>query len=328
MRSNGTPVLDGRDAEQVFGELLTRRPTYVPDLIPSEGGGAQALFRIFARYMEVVTARLNQAPDKNLLAFLDMLGISLIPPKAARAPVVFTPLPDTGDGRIEARTRLGAEIAGRPEPVVFETERGLAVAGARLVEVKTLWPARDAYADHSIEVAGARASTLFEPLRPVPHAFYLAHDTLFAFTGDVTVDIELELGNPGHQPLAIAWEFWDGQVWQPFAAFDPAGGSRDGTRGLARSGIVKLKIACGQPQKTRVNGIEVYWVRGRLEDPLPPDPAQVLPTVDRVRLRSEMNRRTAGAVTKASVAHGLLRPDEAFANGLALDVSNTFYPFG
>jgi len=353
VRSNGTPVLDGRDSEQVFGELLTRRPAYVPELSPSEGGAAQALFRIFARYMEVVTARLNQAPDKNLLAFLDRLGISLIPPQAARAPVVFTPLPDTGDGRIEARTRLGAQVAGRPDPILFETERGFAVAGARLVEVKTLWPARDAYADHSLELAGGRAFTLFDPGRPVAHAFYLAHDTLFAFTGDVTVDIELELGDPGNQPLAIAWEFWDGQVWQRFLAFDAAGGSRDGTGGLTRSGIVKLKVACGQPQKTRVNGIEAYWVRGRLEDALSPDPAQVLPAVDRVRLRSEMNRllffrlfqgfffssattmtpagpaRTAGSFSGASdVTHGLLRPDAAFANGLALDVSNTFFPFG
>ncbi|MGH8555092.1 MAG: hypothetical protein ACREUD_05945, partial [Gammaproteobacteria bacterium] len=353
MRSNGTPVLDPRDAEQVFAELLTRRPAYVPEVNPSEGGAAQALFRIFARYMEVVTARLNQAPDKNLLAFLDMLGISLIPPQAARAPVVFTPLPETGDGRIEARTRLGAQVAGRPEPIVFETERGLAVAEARLVEVKTLWPARDAYADHSIEVAGGRAFTLFEPGRPIPHAFYLAHDTLFAFTGDVTVDIEFELGNPGVQPLAIAWEFWDGQVWQPFAAFDPAGSSRDGTGGLTRSGIVRLKVGCGRPQKTRINGIEAYWIRGRLEDLLSPDPAQMLPTVDRIRLRSEMNRllflrlfpvfffasaattppaesaRAAGSFTRTFDAkRDLVLPDAAFADGLSLDVGNTFFPFG
>jgi hypothetical protein len=100
-----TPILDPRNAVQVFDELLARRPACVPEWIPAKEGPAQALLQIFARYMQAVIDRLNQAPDKNLLAFLDMLGISLIPARAARAPVVFEPLPNAIDGRITAGTR-------------------------------------------------------------------------------------------------------------------------------------------------------------------------------------------------------------------------------
>jgi hypothetical protein len=353
VRQDTSPILDARDAAAVLAELLARQPAYVPELIPSEKGPAHALLQIFARYMQAVTARLNQAPDKNLLAFLDTLGVSLIPAHAARAPVVFTALPDTGDGRIEGRTRLGADVPGAPDPIPFETERGMALAGARLLEITTLWPARDEYADHSIELAGGRPVTLFQPRRAVPHELYLAHQTLFAFTGETTVHIRFELGNPAVQPLAIAWEFWDGQIWQRFATFDAANGSRDGTGGLTRSGIVRLKVPCGEAQTRPIQGIEAYWIRARIEKALSPDPAQVLPSVDRIQLRSEMSRMPTGrpetvpdAAAPSVVATGGLHashaglaaasrsaadfvlPDEAFANGLAVDLTNTFYPFG
>jgi predicted phage baseplate assembly protein len=322
VKHHETPILDPRDAMRAFDELLARRPAYVPEWIPAKEGTAQALLQIFARYMQAVIDRLNQAPDKNLLAFLDMLGVSLIPARAARAPVVFEPLPNATDARIAAGTRLGAQVPDRPDPVRFETASSIAMAAARLVEVVTLWPARDAYANHSSAVAGGRPCTLFSPLQPVPHQLYLAHDTLFALAGEATVEIEFELATPGNAPLQIAWEHWDGQVWRPFKPFDPADtmASQDGTDGLTRSGVVTLRAACGAAVKTTVHGINAYWVRGRLAQLLPPEAGRVLPMVDRIRVRTVMDRslsKTAGVL-----------PDAAFADGLALDLGNTIYPFG
>jgi hypothetical protein len=343
VRPGDPPILDARGAAEVFAELLARQPAYVPELAPAEKGPGYALLQIFARYMQAVTSRLNQTPDKNLLAFLDTLGVSLIPAQAARAPVVFTPLPESGDGRIEGRTRLGAELPGAPEPITFETERAIALAAAQLVEVRSLWPARDQYADHSIEIAGGRPVTLFEPARAIPHEFYLAHDTLFAFKAQAVLHIRFELGVRAGEPLPIVWEFWDGQLWQAFAGFDAADGSRDGTAGLTRSGTVRLKVACGEAKKSRVNGVEAYWVRGRLGAALPPDPARVLPAVDRIQLRSEIERARFSSFTAAGVSgrdasatrtagprieDNLVTPDEAFANGVTVDVTNAFAPFG
>src|SRR5262249_38766527 len=156
-----------------------------------------------ARYMQLTIDRLNQAPDKNLLAFLDMMGISLIPAKPARAPVVFRPRPNSLDGRIEAGTRLGATVAGAPAPILFETESAIAMAAASLVEVVSLWPARDQFTDHSMDLAGGRAFTLFKQAQPVQHELYLAHQTLLAFAGTATVDVEFELSTSGSAPLSI-----------------------------------------------------------------------------------------------------------------------------
>lgn len=288
MKASVAPIVDNRDAERVFLELMHRGPAYLPAWRPGEGQPGWALLRIFARYMQTVIERLNEAPDKNLLAFLDMLGINLIPAQAARAPVVFKPLPNFGNGQVAARTRLGAQVSGQLEPLVFETDSAIALAAAHLLEVKTLWPTRDEYADHTIEWAGGRTFTLFEKRRHVPHEVYLSHDTLLAFAGKSTVEIEFELSTPGSEPLAIQWEYWDGQGWQLFREFDPTdeSASRDGTDGLTRSGVITLRAECGRSEKITINGIEAYWLRGRLNRPLPPDPARVLAEIDRVRIRS------------------------------------------
>ena len=96
---------------------MGRRPAYVPEWTPAEDGIGQALLRIVARYAEVAIARLNQSPDKNRVAFLDTLGISLIPAQPARAVVVFQPLPLGVDSRIAAGTQVGAQVAGQLEPI-------------------------------------------------------------------------------------------------------------------------------------------------------------------------------------------------------------------
>jgi predicted phage baseplate assembly protein len=323
VKDAGAPTLDPRKALQVLDELRARWPAYVPELKPREGTAGWALLEIFARHMEVVIERLNQAPDKNLLAFLDMLGISLIPAQAARAPVVFEPLLNAGNGRIEARTRLGARVSGRSDPVMFETESAIALAAARLVEVKTLWPARDEYADHTTAVAGGRSFTLFKPSQAVPHVLYLAHDTLFAFAGKTILQIEFELVTGGNSPLEIVWEYWDGQVWRPLATVD-------GTDGFMRSGVFTLRAECGRSVKTKVCGIDAYWVRGWLNQSLSPDPSRVLPLIDRIGLKAFIERKfesTQTANPGLSPNAGLL-PDHAFAEGSQLDVSKEFYPFG
>jgi len=313
-------MLDRRDAEAIVKDFFSRLPGYLPAWSPAEGGPGRAVVEAFARYLQALAERLNRAPDKNRLAFLDLLGVSLLPAQAARAPVVFQMLPNATNSRVPARTRLGATVPGRDEPLIFGTEQAVGLAAAKLAEVVTLWPGRDAYADHSAEVSGGRRFTLFEPLQPVPHLLYLAHDTHFALAGRSTVEIEFELTTPAGKKLDIAWEYWDGEVWRGFKDFraeDKYGESFDGTQGLTRSGIIRLAADCAETAKTAVNGIEAYWIRGRLMNLFPPDPSSELPLVARIQVRTAMNRQDDD-----------LTPDTAFADGLRLDLSNTFYPFG
>ena len=194
--------------------------------------------------------RLDQAPVKHSLAFLDLLGIRLIPARAARAPIVFRwrsrlirtrwrtsrRRPDPGR---HARGRAAA--ARRQRQVIFETERATGIAVARLQNVVSVWPGRDQYIDHT---EACRAGQPFRPfalaeLKDTPHALYLAHSTMLALAGTSRVDVSFELTTPGSERLDIAWEYWDGKLWREFS--EPAARLRrrgrrarrsDGTSGL------------------------------------------------------------------------------------------------
>ncbi len=178
--------------------------------MPSASGPDAALVQIVARYVYTILQRLNQAPDKNLLAFLDVLGIDLVPAQSARAPVVFRLSAQAADGHVPAGTR----VAAPPPPessrqLVFETERATGLASARLVSVVSLWPGRDQYIDDSAALATATPFTPFERRRLVetPHALYIAHDTLLALAGRARVDVELELTHAGSEPFSLVWEY-------------------------------------------------------------------------------------------------------------------------
>ena len=319
MKPSATPTLDSRTAADLMAELLERQAAWTPELEAAPGEPAWALFQIFSRYGQGLIDRLNQAPDRNLLAFLDTLGISLIPPQPSRAPVVFTPVPNAADAIIPERTRLSAKLPGTPAPLIFETDQQAAMAAAKLTDVITLWPARDRYAVHTAEAAGKRSFTLFEPLQDVPHVFYLAHETVFTFSGKTSVEIEFVLAPAGSQAIQAKWEFWDGQVWRPFQDIDSADPEtgHDGTNGFTRSGILSLRAGCGQSKPTAVNGITAHWIRGRVDGLLPPVPGRVLPLVDRVRVRSVIENGDLSAFP----------PDTAFADAQKLDVSKAFFPF-
>src|SRR5207244_2833397 len=108
-----------------------------------------------------------------------------------------------------------------------------------------------------------------------PHVIYLAHDMLLAFAGESQIDVQFELVQPAGEPLEILWEYWDGNIWRRFKTVDAAcleteEEELDGTQGLTRTGTVHLKTDCAETAKTKVNGREGYWIRGRLTEQLLP----------------------------------------------------------
>ena len=81
-----TPLLEPRRAEAFLADLERRLPGYADSLAPHPGGAAHALLAILARYLQALALRIDDAPDKNVLAFLDQLGLSLLPAQAAPPP--------------------------------------------------------------------------------------------------------------------------------------------------------------------------------------------------------------------------------------------------
>ena len=315
--------LDPRDAEALRLALVARRAGYVPEWLPSARGTDAAIEPLVARYVYTILQRLNQVPSKHLLAYLDMLGIGLVPAQAARAPIVLQ-LPANAP---TSRLLAGTQVAAPPPPeeskqVVFETERSVGLSPTRLVEVRSLYPGRDKFIDHSAALQAGAPFHAFERrrLEDTEHIVYLAHDTLLNLSGKATLDVSMDLSTVGDEQLRVAWEYWDGEVWREFKgmtkACDEEEAARlDGTNGLTQSGSYRLETDCAVTAKTEVHGLEAFWIRGRLDETLPPDPGQALPGVDGVTITTE----TSGEK---------LPLDKAFADVLPIDVSKPFQSFG
>ena len=297
-----TIVVDGRDQDALLREMEARRPGYVAEWGPGPRDPGNGLQLIAARYLQAIINRLEQSPDKNKLAFLDMLGQRLSPARAARTPVVFQLAKDVSS----SLAPVGTAVAAPPPPgsnqqIVFETASDLGLTAGKLVQVFSLWPGRDEYIDHSADFLAGTPLDLFSPkaLSETPHILYLSHSVLLNLSGNVVLSVEFQLLHPAVDPLQIAWEYWDGKIWRGFASTeadcepqpqDP----NDATRGLTSSGVIKLITDCATADKTSVNGITGYWIRGRLIQPLPPDPAKPLPEVESLRISSLVSQPTVG----------------------------------
>ena len=145
------PRIDSRTASDIEQQLRALLNTYAPGWKASPGDFGEALVRIFARYAEIVIERLNRTPDKNLLAYLDLLGASLLPPQPARVPLTFSlAAGSTADGEVPAATQVAAPPAeGDTAPLIFETERELAVVAATLDKIFACEPGTDSFTDLS-----------------------------------------------------------------------------------------------------------------------------------------------------------------------------------
>jgi len=79
------PKLDDRTFNDIVEEAISMIPRYAPEWTnhnPSDPG--ITLIELAAWMTDLLIYRLNQVPDKNYVAFLNLLGIKLRAPRAAR----------------------------------------------------------------------------------------------------------------------------------------------------------------------------------------------------------------------------------------------------
>jgi uncharacterized phage protein gp47/JayE len=294
MIPNAPPSLDSRDALALGSDFEVRRYGFLPQWNPPPNSAGAAVGPIFARFLEAILQRLNQVPARNKLAFLDLLGLRLIPAQAARAPLSFELGANAPDSAAPAGTQVAAPPApGSSQQIVFETEADLGITSGKLAQLVSLWPGRDEFIDHTADLAAANPVTLFDnlSLRPTSHTLYLGHSTFLAIAGSAHLAVEFNLAEGASSPLEIIWEYWDGKVWRGFEDFKPscltsAESGRDGTNGLTASGSVLLDTDGARSAPLAVEGVTSCWIRARLTQVLPPNPALLLPEVESIRLRS------------------------------------------
>ena len=111
------PRLDDRSYEDLVEELLARVPAHTPDWRPAETGDpGRTLLELFAWLADTVLYRANLVPERQRLAFLQLLGLPLRPAEPARGLLALS-LDEAAAGPA-AVLAAGSPVAG---PVPFET---------------------------------------------------------------------------------------------------------------------------------------------------------------------------------------------------------------
>src|SRR6187551_2571505 len=122
------PKLDGRTFHDIVEEAISRSPRYAPQWAkqnPSDPG--ITLIELAAWMTDLLLFRLNQVPEKNYVAFLNLLGIKLRPPRAARALLQFKVVEGAGKQRVPRGTQVSTPQAGDDQTVTFETATDIVV---------------------------------------------------------------------------------------------------------------------------------------------------------------------------------------------------------
>lgn len=326
------PTIDHRDIEAILKEARALAPFYTPEWTATEETGAgAALLHIFARLYEGLIRRLNDVPQKQFLAFLDMLDLKLLPVQPARAPLTF--FLSTGAKEpveIPARTQGAATPTEGGNPIIFETEKAILATPAILTAVFSVVPAQDHLFDHSTDLLGSATAKLFMDAgkNRQEHSLYLGHEELFTIKSPVR--IELTISPPPSNKLEkqsglVRWEYYGEQEqtiqgervkvldWHPF----------DGAR-IEQEQLVLLKRNIDEITPVEIDGSKSRWIRCTVKPTKIEAVQDVVINTIQVKVLPLTEENDSGV--------GVL-PDAAFYNDVPIDFgtleeTKTFYPFG
>lgn len=256
------PNLDDRRFQDLVDDakrLIARRSPSWTDHNVSDPG--VTLIELFAHMTDQLIYRLNRVPDRQYVAFLDLLGVKLFPPTAARTLTTFwLTAPQADTVKIAAGTQIATVRTETEDAIVFETIADLAIVKSSLLR---LWSQIDGHTmrEHDEALAKRAEFACFDQVPKPGDALYVGLTDATpscAVTLRFACDIEGVGVDPDRPPLA--WEAWDGDGW---AACEV---ERDETGGLNRDGDVVLHVPSTHAASV-IGKQRAGWLRARVTEP-------------------------------------------------------------
>ena len=169
------------------------------------------LIETFAWMTDQLIYRLNRVPDRNYVKFLELIGVNLFPPTAARSQVTFWlsgPQPDVV--RIPTGTQVATVRTETDEAIVFATVDDLPIVPSSLAELGSMIDGK-AYRDHWGALEKASGFSCFKDTPAPGDALYVGLSEAVpsnAVRLRFSCHIEGVGVDPNNPPLA--WEAWSG----------------------------------------------------------------------------------------------------------------------
>jgi len=225
------------------------------------------LIETFAWMTDQVVYRLNRVPERNYIKFLELIGVRLFPPTAARAAITFWLAgPQPGVIQIRPGTQAATLRTETDEAIAFTTIGDLAIVPSSLSRVASTLSGEKEVSDHTEALESHTSFYCFDKV-PKPDDVLLVGLSEAVPSCAVTLRFNCDIEGVGVDPEnpPLIWEAWDGYAWSPCEV------DRDGTGGLNRDGDVVLHI----PRSHAVSVIEQQragWLRARVLKPEPDQP--------------------------------------------------------
>lgn len=283
--------LDDRTFADLVDECMLRIPRYCPEWTDHNlSDPGITLIELFAWLTDQMLLRFNQVPRKNYVAFLELLGIRLQPPKPAQTDLTFYLASDLSEAYTIPEGIEVATVRTEQQPAIaFSTDQDLVIGTPRIkhlltAETAEISPQRlsDPIVHHwncpAYEEWNGPQQYLFNERPEVGNCFYLVFDAESCIEGNVlAISFKGVAGtptgiDPNHPPRH--WEAWDGKAWRSVLLQE----ADDATRGFSFHGLTqanrhqtcKADVILHLPKSWESTTFTTYhgrWLRCVLSEP-------------------------------------------------------------
>ncbi len=224
------------------------------------------LIELFAWMTDQLVYRLNRVPERNYVKFLELIGVTLFPPTAARTQVTLwlsSPQPDLV--RIPAGTQVATVRTETDEAIVFATTEDLPIVPASLAELGSMVDGKT-YRDHWAALEKGSGLYCFKEVPAPGDALYIGLSEAVP-SNAVRLRFKCHIEGVGVDPNnpPLTWEAWSGEDWEACEL------DSDTTGGLNRDGDVVIHV----PRSHATSLIAKHragWLRAKVTEPVEGQP--------------------------------------------------------
>jgi predicted phage baseplate assembly protein len=216
------------------------------------------LIEAFAQMADQLVYRLNRVPERQYVKFLELIGVRLRPPAAARGQVTFwlsAPQPQTVV--VRAETEVATSRTDVEDAVVFSTVEELRIVPCTRAHAGSALASGEA-SDETTALDFGTGFACFQPEPKVGDALLVGLSEAVPSCA-VNLRIDCPVAGVGVDPRRppLVWEAWTGSSWAPCDL------DRDETGGFNRPGDVVVHVPPGH--RTSVTARQrAGWLRCRV----------------------------------------------------------------